>query len=105
MEVVITRLRTRLDVCRTTALNVGFGYQFLGQSNSAKANDRYAPCGLREAVIALFKNGYNPNLIDTHGQMPPLWAAENGQEAAVKLLPAKVELILILKILSMDGHC
>jgi ankyrin repeat protein len=42
--------------------------------------------GLREAMIALFGNGYDPNIKDTYGRTPLWWAAKNGHEAVVKLL-------------------
>jgi hypothetical protein len=45
--------------------------------------------GLREAMIALFENGYDPDVKDTDGQSPLSWAAANGREAVVKLLLAK----------------
>jgi Ankyrin repeats (3 copies) len=42
--------------------------------------------GLKEAMIALLKNGHNPDSKDTDGQTPLLWAAKRGHEAVVKLL-------------------
>ena len=45
--------------------------------------------GLREVMIALLKNGHDPNFKDTNGQTPLSWAAENGHEAVVKLLLEK----------------
>jgi hypothetical protein len=45
--------------------------------------------GLREAVIALLKNGYDRNVKDTYRQTPLSWAVRNGHEAAVKLLLEK----------------
>jgi ankyrin repeat protein len=45
--------------------------------------------GLREVMIDLLKNGYDPNSKDSYGQTPLLWATEYGHEAMVKLLPEK----------------
>ena len=45
--------------------------------------------GLREAMIALFENGYDPNARDTYGGTSLSWAAGNGHEVVVKLLLAK----------------
>ena len=42
--------------------------------------------GLSETMIALLKNGHNPDVKDTFGRTPLSWAAENGHEAVVKLL-------------------
>jgi ankyrin repeat protein len=42
--------------------------------------------GLREAMVALLKNGYNPGFQDTHDRTPLSWAAGNGHEAVVQLL-------------------
>ena len=45
--------------------------------------------GLRQATLALLKNGHHPDLKDTeYGWTPLLWAAQNGHEAVVKLLLA-----------------
>jgi ankyrin repeat protein len=46
--------------------------------------------GLREAMITLFENGYDPDARDTYGGTPLSWAAGNGHEAVVKLLLSKV---------------
>jgi ankyrin repeat protein len=45
--------------------------------------------GLREAMIALLKNGYDRNVKDTYRQTPLSWAVRNGHEAVVKLLLEK----------------
>ena len=45
--------------------------------------------GLREMTIALFENGYDPDIKDTEWQTPLWWAAEKGHEAVVKLLLAR----------------
>jgi ankyrin repeat protein len=50
--------------------------------------------GLREALMALLKNGHVPDTKDSdtkddYGQTPLSWAAENGHEAVVKLLVEK----------------
>ncbi|KAF2183575.1 ankyrin [Zopfia rhizophila CBS 207.26] len=45
--------------------------------------------GLREAIIALLNSGHDPDIKDTYGWTPLLWAARNGHEAVVKLLLAK----------------
>jgi ankyrin repeat protein len=45
--------------------------------------------GLKEAMIALLKNGHDLDSEDTYGQTPLSWAAENGHEAVVKLLLEK----------------
>jgi ankyrin repeat protein len=42
--------------------------------------------GLTKAIIALLKNGYDPDSIDTYDQTPLSWAAQNGQETVIKLL-------------------
>jgi hypothetical protein len=44
--------------------------------------------GLREAIIAIFKNGIDPDIKDSHGRTPLSWATENGHEAVVELLLA-----------------
>jgi len=44
--------------------------------------------GLREAIIALLNDGHKPDLRDSYGQTPLLWAAENGHDAVVTLLLA-----------------
>jgi ankyrin repeat protein len=36
--------------------------------------------------LLLGSNGVDPDSKDFFGQTPPLWAAENGHEAVVKLL-------------------
>jgi hypothetical protein len=41
--------------------------------------------GLTKALTALLKTGHDPNSKDTHGRTPLSWAAENGQEAIVRL--------------------
>jgi ankyrin repeat protein len=45
--------------------------------------------GLKEIIIALLRNGHDPNVKDTYGRTPLSWAAWNGQEAVAKLLLAK----------------
>ena len=45
--------------------------------------------GLKEATIALLKNGRDPDSKDTDGRTPLSWAAERGHEAVVKLLVAR----------------
>jgi ankyrin repeat protein len=45
--------------------------------------------GLGEAMVALLKNGHDPNSKDSGGRTPLSWAAANGHEAVVKLLLAK----------------
>jgi ankyrin repeat protein len=45
--------------------------------------------GLKEAIVALLKNGHNLDCKDTYGQTPPWWGAEKGHEAVVKLLLEK----------------
>jgi ankyrin repeat protein len=45
--------------------------------------------GLREAMIALLENGYDPDSKDSNGQTPLTCAARYGHEAVVKLLLAK----------------
>jgi ankyrin repeat protein len=45
--------------------------------------------GLREAMITLLKNGYDPNVKDTYDQTPLWWAVRRGHEAVVKLLLAE----------------
>jgi ankyrin repeat protein len=45
--------------------------------------------GLREAMIALFENGYDPNARDTYGWTPLSWAARKGHGAMVELLLTK----------------
>ena len=42
--------------------------------------------GLKEAMIALLKNGHNPDSKDNDGQTPLSWAANRGHEAVVRLL-------------------
>ncbi|KAF5697455.1 hypothetical protein FMUND_15405 [Fusarium mundagurra] len=42
--------------------------------------------GLREAIMALLKNGYDPNAKDAYGRTPLSWAAENGYGLVVQLL-------------------
>lgn len=42
--------------------------------------------GLREIIMALFREGHDPNVKDTYGRTPLSWAARNGQEAVVRLL-------------------
>jgi ankyrin repeat protein len=45
--------------------------------------------GLRQAMLALLKNGHHPNLKDAEYDWTPLlWAAHNGHEAVVKQLLA-----------------
>ncbi|KAI9776598.1 MAG: hypothetical protein M1839_009502 [Geoglossum umbratile] len=44
--------------------------------------------GLVGTIMGLLKNGHNPDLQDSYGRTPLSWAAENGHEAAVKLLLA-----------------
>jgi ankyrin repeat protein len=45
--------------------------------------------GLREVMIAVLENGYNPNVKDTYCRTPLSWAAENGHKAVVQLLLAQ----------------
>jgi ankyrin repeat protein len=45
--------------------------------------------GLREAMIALFENGYDLDARDAYGGTPLSWAAGNGHKAVVELLLAK----------------
>ena len=45
--------------------------------------------GLTEVIMALLKNGHNPNVNDTYDRSPLWWAAEKGREAVVKLLLEK----------------
>jgi len=42
--------------------------------------------GLSETMIALLKNGHNPDAKDTFGRTPLSWAAEKGHGAVAKLL-------------------
>jgi ankyrin repeat protein len=42
--------------------------------------------GLKEAIMALLKNGHDPDSKDNSDKTPLSWAAENGHEAVVKLL-------------------
>jgi ankyrin repeat protein len=42
--------------------------------------------GLAKVMIALLKNGHQPDLKDTYGRTPLSWAAEEGHEAVVRLL-------------------
>jgi ankyrin repeat protein len=44
--------------------------------------------GLRETIIALFKDGLDPDIKDIYGWTPLFWAVEHGHEAVVKLLLA-----------------
>ena len=39
--------------------------------------------GLKEAMVALLKNGHHLNCKDTYGRTLLSWAAENGHEAVV----------------------
>jgi ankyrin repeat protein len=41
---------------------------------------------VKGAVVALLKNGHNPNFKDTNGQIPLSYAARNRYEAVVKLM-------------------
>ena len=45
--------------------------------------------GLREAMIALLKNGHDLDSKDSYGQTPLSWAARKGHKAVVKLLREK----------------
>jgi ankyrin repeat protein len=45
--------------------------------------------GLSEAIITLFRDRHNPNIKDTYGRTPLLWAAQMGHEAVAKLLLEK----------------
>jgi ankyrin repeat protein len=45
--------------------------------------------GLRESMMALLKNKHNPDLKDVDGRTSLYYAAENGHEAALKLLLGK----------------
>jgi hypothetical protein len=45
--------------------------------------------GLKETIMALLKNGCNPNSKDTYGRTPLLWAAMNGHESVVHMLLAR----------------
>ena len=45
--------------------------------------------GLRDPIIALLKNGHNPDLKESYGRTPLSYAAERGHEEVVKLLLAK----------------
>ena len=45
--------------------------------------------GLTGVIMALHKNGHNPDVKDTYGRTPLSWAAEHGHEAVVKLLLEK----------------
>lgn len=44
--------------------------------------------GLRNTIMALLKNGHNPDSRNTDRQTPLWWAARNGHEAVVKVLLA-----------------
>ncbi|KAI9773365.1 MAG: hypothetical protein M1840_007580 [Geoglossum simile] len=44
--------------------------------------------GLAKAMTGVLGNGHNPDLWDSYGRTPLLWAAEKGHEAVVKLLLA-----------------
>lgn len=44
--------------------------------------------GLRDSIVALLKNGNEPDLKDTHGRTPLSYAAERGYEEVVALLLA-----------------
>ncbi|KAI9774450.1 MAG: hypothetical protein M1839_001733 [Geoglossum umbratile] len=45
--------------------------------------------GLAGTIIGVLKNGYNPDVRNSYGETPLLWAAQKGHEAVVKLLLAK----------------
>jgi ankyrin repeat protein len=42
--------------------------------------------GLKETIIALLKDGHNPDIKDAEGRTPLAWAAKYGHEAMVELL-------------------
>jgi hypothetical protein len=45
--------------------------------------------GLRKVIIALLKNGHDPDVKDTDRRTPVWWAAQNGSVAVVRLLLAR----------------
>jgi ankyrin repeat protein len=45
--------------------------------------------GLEDAMIAILKNGHDPDIKDTYGRTPLWWAAANGHESVAQLLLAK----------------
>ena len=91
-QLILDFLESEAKVSASSQAMMASRKLFWLQSKSAKANDRSTPCGIlrtEETMIALLRNGHDPDFKDTYGRTPLSWAAENGHEAVVKLLLEK----------------
>jgi hypothetical protein len=93
-QLVLDFLESRAKVSASTqAMIASENFPDMGYSQDVPrqmTGVHLAACfGLRETMIDLLNNGHDPDIKDSYAQTPLSWAAENGQEAVVRLLLAK----------------
>jgi ankyrin repeat protein len=87
-ESILSFLESEAKVSASSQAMMAFrgSYHSQGVPNRVIGAHLAASFGLRDTLVALLKNGHDPDIKDSHGRTPLWIAAENGHEAVVKLL-------------------